>query len=171
MDNKITALSPGFVVDRLKYGQRLLDIALENNVEIRGRSTMRGLIVEDNQIMGIKYLDSDNNNHQIRAKVTVDASGIIGSVRKEIPDELKNGIDYNLDKKDTIKSYREIIELKVADHEFAEEIVLIYDNRIPPPGYLWIFSEGPSKLNIGITWVKTDPYPEGKTLKIPEKSE
>ncbi len=165
LKNKITASSPGYQVDRLKYGQRLLDIAVENNVKILDRSTMRGLVVEGDQITGVRYLDSENNNQQIRAKITVDASGIIGSVRKEIPDELKNGVDYHLDKIYTIKSYREIIELKGTDHEFAEEIVLIYDERIPPPGYIWIFSEGPSKLNIGITWVKTDPYPDGKTLK------
>lgn len=165
LENKITALSPGFVVDRLKYGQRLLKIAEENKVEIRDNCTMRGLIVDDTQIMGVKYLDKNNNKQQIRAKITVDASGIIGSVRKEIPDELKNGIDYELDKKYTIKSYREIIQLKQGNHDFAEEIVLIYDDRIPPPGYLWIFSEGPTKLNIGIAWVKTDPYPEGKTLR------
>lgn len=165
LENKISALNLGYVVDRLKYGQRLLEIAVENNVEIKDKSIMRGLIIEDNQIMGVNYQNSDNEKKQIRAKVTVDASGIIGSVRKEIPDGLKNGIDYQLDKKYTIKSYREIIELKGMEHDFVEEIVLIYDKRIPPPGYIWIFSEGPSKLNIGITWVKTDPFPNGKTLK------
>jgi flavin-dependent dehydrogenase len=43
----------------------------------------------------------------------------------------------------------------VADHRWPEEIVLMYDNDYPAPGYFWIFSKGKGSLNAGIGWEKT----------------
>ncbi|MCE7735194.1 MAG: NAD(P)/FAD-dependent oxidoreductase [Candidatus Heimdallarchaeota archaeon] len=166
LENKLSAETPGYLVNRLVYGQRLLNDAETVGVEIRPDSTVRNVIVENDQIVGVGYFHKNGKQHEVRAKITIDASGIIGIIRKNIPTELKNGINYDFLENDVIKTYREIIKLKGdKDHPYREEIILYYPPGIKPPGYIWIFSEGPKMLNIGITWVKSDPYPEGKTMK------
>lgn len=166
LENKLSAETPGYLVNRLVYGQRLLNDAEKVGCEIRPDSSVRDVILEDNQIVGVVYFDKAGQKHQIRAKITIDASGIMGVVRKWIPESLKQGINYNFDDDVVIKTYREIIKLKSEeDHQYREEIVLYYPPGIRPPGYIWIFSEGPNMLNIGITWVKSDPYPDDKTMK------
>ncbi|MHA2098576.1 MAG: NAD(P)/FAD-dependent oxidoreductase [Candidatus Kariarchaeaceae archaeon] len=166
ISNKLSAQTLGYLVNRLVYGQRLLNDAEKVGAEILPEVSVRNVIIEDNHVVGVEYFDKGGNSHRIRSKITVDASGIIGVVRKSIPDELKNGINYNFNDDVIIKTYREIIKLKSKeDHQYREEIVLCYPDGIKPPGYIWIFSEGPKMLNIGITWVKSDPYPNGKTMK------
>ncbi len=166
LETKFSADTPGYLVDRLAYGQRLLTEAEEAGVEIIANSSVCELILESNQIVGVKYYDEKRIERQVLAKITVDASGYAAIIRKFVPDELKNAIEYSLPNDLTIVSYREIIKLnRKEDHNFREEIVLIYHENIRPPGYIWIFSEGEKKLNIGIAWVKSIDYPDGKSMK------
>lgn len=165
LNSKLTADTPGYLVDRLVYGQRLLQMAEKAGAEIISNASMRGIIIENAQIVGINYFHN-NQLKQIKAKITIDASGYVGAVRKEIPKELSNGIDYTIIDEYTIATYREIIKFKNNEsHNFREEIVLLYHNDIPVPGYAWIFSEGEGMLNIGITWVKSINYPSYTSMK------
>lgn len=164
LDNKLTAHSPGYLVNRLVYGQRLLRLAEEQGVKIIPESSVRGLTVEDDFIRGVEYFNREGNKNQLRAKITIDSSGYIGTIRKSIPDSMKESDDYKFPDEVTIATYREIIKLK-QDHPYHEEIILFYHPKIKPPGYVWVFSEGENMLNIGITWVKSDPYPDGETMK------
>ncbi|MCH8908092.1 MAG: FAD-binding protein, partial [Candidatus Heimdallarchaeota archaeon] len=126
---------------RLVYGQTLLKQAEEKGVKILPNSTVRDIIIEGDQIVGVSYYDKDRNQEELRAKITIDASGYIGIIRKLIPNNLKNGIDYTWGTEDVVATYREIIELKTKnDHPYREEIIIIYHEMIRPPGYVWIFS-------------------------------
>ena len=166
LENKLSAETPGYLVNRLVYGQRLLQDAENVGVTIIANAAVRNVILEEDQIVGVEYFDKSGSKQSLRSKITIDASGIIGIVRKAIPDALKDGMKYEFDDDVVVKTYREIIRFKDGtDHNFREEIVLYYPPGIKPPGYVWIFSEGQNMLNIGITWVKSDPYPNGKTMK------
>jgi flavin-dependent dehydrogenase len=166
LDTKFTADAQGYQVNRLVYGQRLLDHAVTEGVEVKADCAVREIIIEDNFIRGVKYFDKQGNQQSLLAKITVDASGYIGALRKNLTDELKNNVDYSINNHHTIATYREIIKLnKSSDHPFREEIILLYHENIPIPGYAWIFTEGERMLNIGITWKKSIPYPKGKSMK------
>ena len=166
LDTKLTASAPAYQVDRLKYGQTLLETAEKNGVKIWDQCTVRGIIIENNYIKGVNYFDQDGERKTILAKITIDASGFIGVMRKDIPKSMSNGVNLSFPKKWTVGSYREIVQFKDGkNHEFQNEIVLLYHKKIKPPGYAWIFTEGKDKLNLGITWVKDIKYPEGKSMK------
>jgi flavin-dependent dehydrogenase len=166
LSSKFSAAVPGHQVDRLVYGQRLLRQAEKEGVEIRAESPVRGLLWKGDQVIGVTYYDREGQKHNIRGKITIDASGFVGNVRKHIPKDISRDVELSFQKEWTIGTYREIIELDWDhDHDFREEIVILYHDKIPPPGYAWIFSEGEKKLNLGVTWVKSDPYPDGKSMK------
>jgi len=166
LTTKLSATTPAYQVDRLVYGQRLLRIAEEEGVEIRGNSPVRGVIIEEDQIKGVTFYNEDRQLTELRSHITIDASGYIGTIRKEIPEKMRFGVSFEFPDKYTVGTYREIIKLKNGnDHNFRNEIVLLYHNDIPPPGYAWIFTEGEAMLNIGITWVKSIDYPNDKSMK------
>ncbi len=174
IDTKISLDAPGFLVDRLEFGQRLLRIAEEVGVEIIDSATVRELHFELED--GVKYLDGvsytrDRKEHRIRAKFTIDASGAYAVVRRQLPDDfLMGGIKHKLDDFEQWPSYREIIRLNddLPDHKFAHEIILKYDKDFPPPGYFWIFSKGNRELNVGIGWLKTQQLGRMKELYLRE---
>ena len=64
---------------RYHLDQLLLDNARENGVDVRLRTTLRGLIVEDGRVVGIQAVDADGNNLQARAKVVIGADGRVSS--------------------------------------------------------------------------------------------
>ncbi|MDH5401060.1 MAG: NAD(P)/FAD-dependent oxidoreductase [Candidatus Heimdallarchaeota archaeon] len=165
LEHKITAPVPGFQVDRLVYGQRLLNIAESEGTSIITEANVRDIILEENQIRGFRYYHQGEKK-EIRAHITIDASGFIGVIRKQIPEALCNGIDYSIKKEDSIATYREIVKFNEnKNHNFENQISIIYTDRIPKPGYAWIFSEGKGKLNLGITWQKSLEYPDNKSMK------
>jgi geranylgeranyl reductase family protein len=161
--NMLKANTPAFITDRLIYGQRLIHEAEKNDVNIIAEAKVRELIIEGDQIKGVRY-NQNSNQIELKSKIVIDASGFIAIVRKLLPAEMKKDIQYEVPDYHIVSTYREIVELEV-EHEFQEEIVLWYLEQIPPPGYAWIFTSGPKKLNIGITWPKNIPYPSGKSLK------
>lgn len=174
INTKISLDAPGFLVDRLEFGQRLLKTAEELGVEIIDSATVRKLHFE--KVDDVKYLDGvsytkDGNEHRIRAKFTIDASGAYAVIRRQLPDDfLLGGIKHKLDDYELWPSYREIIELNddIPDHDFGNEIILKYDKDFPPPGYFWIFSKGKRMLNVGIGWLKTQQLGRMKELYLRE---
>ena len=160
---KLKARAPAFITNRLNYGQRLLKEAKNVGAKVFGNAPVRDVIVEDKQIVGVKF-HYKGKIKTIRSKVVIDSSGYIGIIRKLIPNELKHGVNYKLSDKYTVATYREIIELD-EKHDYLEEVLLFYVEHIPMPGYAWIFTSGPRQLNIGIIWPKSVPYPDNKSLK------
>lgn len=168
--NKISLDAPGFLVDRLNYGQRLLKQAIELGVEIIDGATVRDVIIEEideeKYVSGVKYLKG--GKHEIRAKFVIDASGAYAVIRKALPDELLiNGLKRDLSPNEQWPTYREIIQLK-ENHPFENEIILKYDKDYPPPGYFWLFSKGKRKLNVGIGWEKTQDFGPMKEMFLME---
>lgn len=172
VNTKLTLNAPGFVVDRHNYGQRLLNEAKQLGVEVIPNAAVRELIFGkyDGQtyLDGIKY-NQDGQKKELRAKFTIDASGAYAVIRRQLPDEfLQDGITNDLSDDDVWPTYREIIKLEngQSNHNFLNEIVLLYKNDFPPPGYFWIFSKGDMKLNCGIGWSKTQSKKFGSIKNV-----
>ncbi len=157
INTKVSLDAPGYQIKRLEYGQRLLKEAIDLGVVIIPNSPVRGIIYENGYINGVTYYENSIKK-ELRAKFTIDASGAYAVIRKSLPDELLvDGMTKSLSDDQVWPTYREIIKLRddKKSHNFKEEIVLMFDDDYPPPGYFWIFSEGEGYLNIGIGWEKT----------------
>lgn len=157
INTKMSLDAPGYQIKRLEYGQRLLKEAFDLGVVIIPNSPVRGIIYENGYINGVTYYENSIKK-ELRAKFTIDASGAYAVIRKSLPDELLvDGMTKSLSDDQVWPTYREIIKLRddKKSHNFKEEIVLMFDDDYPPPGYFWIFSEGEGYLNIGIGWEKT----------------
>ncbi|MHA2252409.1 MAG: NAD(P)/FAD-dependent oxidoreductase, partial [Candidatus Kariarchaeaceae archaeon] len=148
----ITLPAPGYTVDRHIYGQRLLRECVEIGVTVIDQAPVRDVIIQNNFVVGVKYLKNGELN-ELLAPLVADCSGIIGAVRSHLPDNFSDGIHSKVPDHHIAASFREIVDLK-EDHNWSEEIVLSYVQSIPPPGYLWFFTKGKKKLNIGTGWLK-----------------
>src|SRR5713226_1946228 len=115
MENRVTAVyvyspdmkvrvpfeGPGFVLDRPKFGKRILEDALKAGVDYVGNVQATGLIAESGNIVGLKGQTSDggtNRPFEIRTKLIIDASGMSTKLRRELP--IKSFIEKEIDKDD-----------------------------------------------------------------------
>ncbi|NHJ01123.1 MAG: NAD(P)/FAD-dependent oxidoreductase [Candidatus Heimdallarchaeota archaeon] len=141
----------GFVLNRHPYGQRLLKEAEEYGVEVRSNTKAVRALTLNGTVVGVVVKENRAKEYEIRAKITIDCSGRNFQIRKSLSDSEFPLLEKNMEKRDIAASYREIIQLK-DDHPYGNKIVLQFRNEIPEPGYFWIFSKGPKRLNLGIGW-------------------
>ncbi|WLP90905.1 tryptophan 7-halogenase [Gordonia sp. NB41Y] len=82
--NFLFAISPEFAgegsyayqVERMKFDKILLDNAAENGVDVRQECRVNGVDTDDSgRVVGVRYVDADRTEHDIRASYVVDASG------------------------------------------------------------------------------------------------
>jgi len=149
---KFSLFGDGFVLNRHPYGQRLLKKAKDYGVEIRAETKAVKAIVDSTGVKGATVLNKvTNEKYDISARITIDCSGRNFQIRKTIPTDLFPNLEKYMEKRDVAASYREIIKLK-EDHPYHNQILLIYTEEVPEPGYFWLFSKGTKKLNAGIGW-------------------
>ncbi|MDH5404805.1 MAG: NAD(P)/FAD-dependent oxidoreductase, partial [Candidatus Heimdallarchaeota archaeon] len=163
-NKNISLEAPGYTVDRLKYGQRLLKECENIGVTIIDQASVRDVIIENNHVVGVKYF-KDRKEQQVRAKLTADCTGLFGAVRSKLPQNFSYGMHQTIPDYHIAASVREIVTL-TKDHVYPEEIVLEYDPNIPPPGYLWFFTKGEKRLNIGTGWLKSEHKEFGRSMKV-----
>lgn len=160
---EITLTAPGYTVDRLIYGQRLLQECIDLGVDVIDSAPVREVIIEDHAVVGVKYLKG-GSLHEIRAPLVADCSGTMGAVRQHLPEGFSEGLHQRIPDHHIAATFREIVDMK-DDHPWPEEIVLAYFPSIPPPGYLWFFSKGEKKLNIGTGWLKSENKKFDKSMR------
>ena len=158
IDTKIRLTAPGFVTDRLIYGQRLLGQSEKVGVEIRPMTAVRGVLTNADFVDGVSYIDkSTGKKGELRSKFVVDASGAFASIRRVLPDEIRGKfITKELQDDMVWPTYREIVAFDSFEHRWMNEIILWYPHDIPIPGYFWVFSKGSKGLNLGIGWIKSE---------------
>ena len=137
----------GWTVDRLNFGQRLLNEAIRAGVQFMPSVHVGGPTTIGDQVTGIHYKEVDGGEEKIiKAKLVVDASGFAATIRNKLSTPL---IENNIDKRDIALCYREILKLKVplAEPEVAR---VFLGGGIAPDGYAWIFPKGVQEVNAGI---------------------
>ena len=78
-------------IDRVKYGQRLLDSLVDYScVEFKPKHKVIGTIIKNNKIVGCKIRTENGEKINIHAKIVADCSGASGIVRRHIPDKVCN---------------------------------------------------------------------------------
>ncbi len=162
-DVKITYPAIGYMINRLTYGQRLLNEIKAKGVSIKSNTQVTRPIVENSKVIGVEIKENEKIT-QIYGKITIDASGVYAVIRTNLPENIEPLLYKKLEKTDYASCYREIIKFKEKDHELNGKIVLQYEKDIPEPGYLWFFADGEKKLNCGTGFVKHGKN-KGKSVK------
>ncbi len=137
----------GWTVNRLNFGQRLLNEAIQAGVKFQAGIHVGGPMTIGDQVTGVQYKELATGDEKIvKAKLVVDASGFAAIIRNKLESPL---IDNNIDKGDIALCYREILKLKVplAEPEVAR---VFLGEGIAPQGYAWIFPKGLQEVNAGI---------------------
>jgi geranylgeranyl reductase family protein len=151
----------GHILNRHLFGQWLLKKATDAGAQLSDNTNFRSPIIENGAVVGVTTKNMKTGAvSELRGKVTIDATGYFGMVRKQLPAEL--GIDRDIDNADVEACYREIRQLKeeTKDTRFCE---IYLNQQASPGGYIWIFPKGNAKVNVGIgTCMRKTGYPNPK---------
>ncbi|MEZ0289851.1 MAG: digeranylgeranylglycerophospholipid reductase [Sulfolobales archaeon] len=138
----------GYEINRVKFTQRLIREAIDHGAEYFSETKVSEPIVEDGFVKGVRVI-RENRKLEIRAKVTIDASGNSRSIIQRLPSEWP--ITETLDPRDSNIAYREVRELK-REIEEPEFIRIYVNNKVAPGGYWWDFPKSKYRniTNIGL---------------------
>ncbi len=140
----------GYIVNRIEFGQRLLNDALDAGVEQFMDKTMAlDLIYTQNTVSGVKIKLKNGEKAEIHSKILIDASGFYSPLRKKLKSNL---VEKEVLKEDTILCYREIVKFSPQDLRInnPDYISIILNREKAPGGYIWYFPKNESSLNIGL---------------------
>lgn len=140
----------GFIVDRLLFGQRLLNEALDAGVnQFLDKTMALDLLYEGNTVSGLKVKLKNGEKTNLKAKLVIDASGFYSPLRKKVRSTI---VEKEIPKEDSILCYREIIEFPAKDQEVIDPdyITIVLDQERAPGGYVWYFPRTENSINIGL---------------------
>jgi len=140
----------GYIVNRIEFGQRLLNEALDAGVEQFMDKTMAlDLKYTQNTVSGVKVKLENGEKAELHSKILIDASGFYSPLRKKVKSNL---IEKEILKEDSILCYREIIKFSPQDLDITnpDYISIILNRDKAPGGYIWYFPKNESSLNIGL---------------------
>ncbi len=149
----ITLLDPkqaGYIVNRLEFGQRLLNEAFDAGVkQFLDKTLALDLIYKNGTVNGLQVKLENGEKINLNAKIVIDASGFYSPLRKKVKSSL---IEKKISKNDSILCYREIVKFSHTDQQVddPEYITIILDQEKAPGGYIWYFPKNESSVNIGI---------------------
>lgn len=152
-DTHFTIIDPkisGYVVDRLRFGQRLLKEALDAGVRLfLDQTKALDLLREEGKVAGISVLGKDGQTRRLRSKLVIDASGINSLLRKSMNGPL---VESSINKEDQILCYREIVSFPTRAQQVdnPDYISIFLDKDRAPGGYVWYFPKNNHALNIGM---------------------
>jgi digeranylgeranylglycerophospholipid reductase len=155
----------GWTVNRLSWGQRLLQDAIDAGAKFLPNIHVGMPMVIGEQVAGVEYKDLSSGQEVIvKSKIVVDASGFAAVIRNKLESSL---IENDIDKGDIALCYREILTLKMplAEPEVAR---VFLGGEIAPQGYAWIFPKGAQEINagVGITGGKGRGSPKSHFMKF-----
>ncbi len=151
----------GFILNRRRFGQRLLDDAIDTGAMLIDSTIATKPETKDGFVTGVTAKDREKHSTiQLQSKVVVDASGFTAILRKCLPAEM--GIDLQVDNEDVEACYREIRQLRSGS--FDQNYCEIYlDQTQTPCGYYWIFPNGENRINVGLGVAMVKGFPNPKS--------
>jgi flavin-dependent dehydrogenase len=138
----------GYIVNRLEFGQRLLNEAIDAGVnQFLDKTMALDLNYKNGAVAGLKVKLENGEKTNLKSKIVIDASGFYSPLRKLVKSSI---IEKELSREDSILCYREIIESKDIEVQDPEYISIILDQEKAPGGYIWYFPKNESSVNIGL---------------------
>jgi len=148
----------GYMINRLKFGQRLLNATIEKGVEFLDNTTVISPVYEGEYVAGVltRSLESGEKK-EIRGKVIIDASGVNAVIRRKLRN---SNVERTVQNEDVIVCFREIRDLnhEIEDPNFCK---IYLTQSISPGGYVWVFPESLTRVNVGlgVQNIPNNPHP------------
>ena len=150
----------GYLLNRRLFGQWLLRKAIGKGARLLDSTQCLKPLIDRNFVAGVLGKDLKTGEEtELRAKVTVDASGFVAAVRKKLPNEL--GIQNEVANEDVEACYREIRQLK-QESENVDYCEIYLNQKATPGGYAWIFPKGGARVNAGLGICMRNKFPNPK---------
>jgi len=159
LKHSATVPGEGVSVNRVKFGQWLLKLALDSGVELLERHSVLEVRASERGVESIRARGVDGRVVEIEARAFIDASGAKPAIRSKVPlewpiAERPYTTDYNL-------AYREVLELdKPVDWVDVNYAIIILDTNIAPGGYWWVFPKQGDGLvvntGLGVVWIDSN---------------
>lgn len=148
----------GFMVNRYRFGQRLLKQALDAGANLLDQTRAVAPLIQDGSVAGVETEQTNSEGkRKIAASITIDASGYLGSIRSRLPNEFR--IESTINNMDLMVAYREVR----ADVSWGSDLGEIYlTQELVPGGYYWIFDKGDGRVNVGLGVQMTGTHPNPK---------
>jgi geranylgeranyl reductase family protein len=154
----------GFTINRLQFGQRLVDEAVDAGATLIDRTMIQSPITKDETVQGVKAKKMDTSETvEFRSAITIDASGHYAVLRKSLPFAEKYGIETEVDPEDIEICYREIRILK-DELDPPDRCRINLEQQMSPGGYIWFFPESGRQVNVGLGVQMIQGHPNPKTL-------
>lgn len=133
------------VIDVRGVYQHLAGKAVRAGAQVRVRHTVEQALTEEGSIVGVRVKDHRSERAEIRADITIDASGMgrhLG-IRQEMGDAVQRygfGAEYDL----------------YAPNYPQDELYLIVGSIYAPQGYAWVFPRGEGRVRVGVGVIHPD---------------
>ncbi len=150
----------GYLLNRRLFGQWLLRKAVDEGAELLDSTQCLKPLVEKGFVTGVLTKSAKSGKEiELKSKVTVDASGFVGVVRKHLPRPL--GIENDVANHDVEACYREIRQLR-QESENTKYCEIYLNQKVTPGGYSWIFPKGGARVNAGLGICMRGKFPNPK---------
>ncbi|MFW9829573.1 MAG: NAD(P)/FAD-dependent oxidoreductase [Candidatus Thorarchaeota archaeon] len=149
--SSLTIKLPIYLVDRLRFGQRLLNEAIDSGIEeFLDRSRVVSLTYNKEGVDGVRVRLKDGSKVDLKSKIIIDASGCYSTLRRTIKSTL---IMNEIPKRDLILCFRGIVKLPsesrpIQDVDFCT--LIVDPDKRSPGGFIWYFPKNESIINIGL---------------------
>ena len=141
----------GAVLEFADFKRWLVAESRENGAEYRFESRVTAPIVENGQVVGVKY----KGDKEIAADIVIDATGPAAPLARKL------GIS-NLERENQAIGIEFEFEGVEPDHpDFADAndaMVLRLDHDLAPGGYAWLFHTGEDTAKVGLCYIQNSSY-------------
>ena len=141
---------PIYLVDRLSFGQKLLNEALDSGInEFFDNSNVMDLSYQNGKVDGVMVRLGTGEKTAIKAKIVIDASGAHSILRSKIKSDI---IQNQISKNDLVICYREIIQFKNENRPDlpVDSLTVAFDPNNVPGGFFWYFPKTDNISNMGL---------------------
>lgn len=130
----------GYILHRRLFDYALANRASQAGADIQTRAYVDGLLIEDDQVKGVKY-QYMGESRQLTAKLVIAADGVESRVGRMAG--LRTATKLN----DLDSGYQATVGNVDIDQKMLDFYI---GNNWAPGGYLWIFPKGNGMANIGL---------------------
>jgi digeranylgeranylglycerophospholipid reductase len=149
LQNFLTINMPLYLVNRLSFGQKLLNEAIDAGVnEFFDNSKVMDLTYNNGKVNGVTVRLASGDKTEIKAKIVIDGSGAHSILRNKIK---SNVILNKISDDDLAICYREIIQFSDQNRPDlpTDSLTVVFDPDNVPGGYFWYFPKSEDVSNMG----------------------
>ena len=137
----------GMSFNRLKMGQWFVSLAEKAGAKIMASTRAKKLLFTDGKVSGLRIMDESRKDHDLTAKIVIDATGATGMLRMQLPET--SPVERKISKDDIMVAWRDIYETPEYDFETPEILEIYWNQEETRGGYTWVFPQGRNRVNVG----------------------